>query len=153
HDVLWRPNRGETQSLSSRSGRPHQLGIDCWPDPDREISDLHSVLRCGYDRRYIRGEFGKLVSFGSSSSTCPVLNDLLNFPKAIGQSRRTWLQDQRRFDLVHVLVLHCRNSTEAGTRHHPLGPELLAAPRADDQIRLTPDHLIEGHHAILGGGL
>jgi hypothetical protein len=43
------------------------------------------------------------------------------------------------------------SSVEAGPRHHPLGPELLAAPGADDQIRLLRDHLIDRHHAISGG--
>jgi hypothetical protein len=48
-------------------------------------------------------------------------------------------------------VLHRRSSLEARPRHHPLGPELLAAPGADNQIRLSRDHLIYGHDAILGG--
>ena len=43
---------------------------------------------------------------------------------------------------------HRRSSVEAGARHHPLGPELLAAPGAYDQIRLPRDHLIDRHHAI-----
>jgi hypothetical protein len=73
--------------------------------------------------------------------------------KAIGQSGRTGLQDQGRFDLVHVSVLHCRGSVKARPRYHPLWPELLAAPGADDQIRLSCDHLINGHHSILGGGM
>ena len=38
--------------------------------------------------------------------------------------------------------------TRAGD--NPLGPELLAAPRTDDQIRLPLDHLVECYDAVFG---
>jgi hypothetical protein len=44
-----------------------------------------------------------------------------------------------------------RSSVKARPRHHPFGPELLAAPGADNQIRLSRDHLIHGCDAIHGG--
>ena len=59
------------------------------------------------------------------------------------------MQDQGRLDLVNVLVLHGRNLPETGPRHHSLRPELLATPRADDQVWLPRDHFIGRHHAIL----
>jgi hypothetical protein len=84
-------------------------------------------------------------------ASCPPLDDLLKFREALGQSSGTGLQDQGRFDLVEVLVLHRRSSVGPG--HHPLGPEFLAAPGANDQIRLARDHLIDGHHTIIGCGM
>src|SRR5262249_10783163 len=41
HNVLWRPNRGKTQTLGSCLARSPQLGIACRYDPDSKISDLH----------------------------------------------------------------------------------------------------------------
>jgi hypothetical protein len=85
--------------------------------------------------------------------TRPPLDDVLKLGKTISQSGGPGLQDQWRLYLVHILALHGRSSVEARPRHHPLGPELLAAPRGDDQFRLSRDHLIDGHHPILGGAL
>jgi hypothetical protein len=56
-----RPSRsGETQSLGRGRDGPYQSGVNRRSDPDSKVSYLHSVLPCGYDRRYIRDEFGKL---------------------------------------------------------------------------------------------
>jgi len=48
---------------------------------------------------------------------------------------------------------HSRYSIEPRPRHNTLGPEFLAAPRADDQIGFPLDHLLRGHNAVLGSAL
>jgi hypothetical protein len=86
------------------------------------------------------------------SARYPPLDNPLKLCKTIGQRGGTGLQDQWRLYLVHILALHGRSSVETRPHHHPLRPELLAAPRANDQIRFSYDHLVDAHHAILGGG-
>src|SRR6266567_5344382 len=83
----------------------------------------------------------------------PSLDNLLKPRQAIRQSRGTWLQDQGRFYLVDVSVLHSRGLREARPRRNPLRPELFAAPGADDQIRLPRDHLLGRHNTVLGCAL
>src|SRR3984893_9361643 len=82
--------------------------------------------------------------------SCPPLDHSLQLREAIGQGCRARLQDQRRFDFIHVLVLHGWSSIEARPRHHPLGPKLLAAPRPDDEIGLAGNHLPGRHNTVLG---
>jgi hypothetical protein len=51
------------------------------------------------------------------------------------------------------LVLHGRNLLKTGPRRDSLRPKFLAAPRADDQIRLASDHLRSSHNAVLSCAL
>ena len=52
-----------------------------------------------------------------------------------------------------MLVLHGPEGIEASSRCNPLGPELLATPRSDDQIGLPCDYLVGRRDAVLGGAL
>src|SRR5215469_8354462 len=83
----------------------------------------------------------------------PIPDNSLKLRQAIGQGGRAGLQNQRRFDLVHVLALHSRYSIEARPRCNSLRPEFLAAPRADDQIGFPLDDLLNRHNAVLGSAL
>src|SRR3984893_8708595 len=85
--------------------------------------------------------------------SCPPLDHSLQLREAIGQSCRARLQDQRRFDFIHSLVLHGRSSIEARPRRNVLGPELFPAPGADDQIGLPRDYLLGRHNTALGCAL
>src|SRR5215469_11227666 len=58
-----------------------------------------------------------------STINCPTLDYPLKLRQAIGQCGRAGLQDQRRFDFIHVLALHSRYSIEARPRHNTLGPK------------------------------
>src|SRR6516225_5387935 len=64
----------------------------------------------------------------SRARLCPALDELLKFHEAICQGGRAGLQDERRFDLVHVLMLYSRNLPKTRPYHDPYGPELLATP-------------------------
>jgi len=70
----------------------------------------------------------KGAEYYGTLTICPQLDNSLKLCQAIGQRSRAVLQDQRRFDLVHVLTLHSRYSIEARPRCDTLGPEFLAAP-------------------------
>src|SRR6267154_850466 len=93
------------------------------------------------------------VEFTLSPPRRPSLDNLLKPRQAIRQSRGTWLQDQGRFYLIHVLRLHSRGLLEARPCRNALGPKLLATPGADDQIRLPRDHLLGFHNTVLGCAL
>src|SRR5229473_5275872 len=73
------------------------------------------------------------VEFILSLSNRPSLDDLLKLRQAIGQSSRTGLQDQGRFNLVQILVLHSRDFLKARPRRNALRPEFL--PHHDPMIR------------------
>ena len=70
----------------------------------------------------------QLLTCGLRLGVRPALDDLLKLRETIGQSGRTRLQDQGRFYLVNVLVLHSPDLLKTWPRHNPLGSEFLAAP-------------------------
>src|SRR5713101_2638575 len=106
---------------------------------------------CGRALR-LRPVVSPLVAHALKPS-CPPLDHSLKLREAIGQGCRARLQDQRRFDFIHSLVLNGRSSIEGRPRHHPLRPELFPAPGADDQIGLPRDHFLGRHNTVLGCAL
>ena len=50
-------------------------------------------------------------------------------------------------------MLHGWEAVEASPCCNALRPELLAAPRANNQIGFSRDYLLGRHYAILGGAL
>src|SRR5438034_8030024 len=60
----------------------------------------------------------------------------------IGERRRPRLQDDGRLDLVEFSVPHGWDVCPARSRRHAFRTKLLAAPRADDDIRSTAHDLL-----------
>jgi hypothetical protein len=80
-----------------------------------------------------------------------VLNDAASIyflDATLASGGRSRLQNQRRIDFVQILMLHGRSSVEASSRCNALRPEPLAAPRADDQIGLPRNRLLNCDHAV-----
>src|SRR3546814_8019356 len=50
------------------------------------------------------------------------------------------LEDERGLDLVQLAVAHGGDGVPARARGHLFGTELLAAPRAQDDVRRAPHH-------------
>src|SRR6266480_1169508 len=69
----------------------------------------------------------------------------------IGERRRPRLQDDGRLDLVELSISHRGNVCPARSRRHAFRSKLLAAPRADDDIRSAAQNLLWiGDDAALG---
>src|SRR5262249_45218389 len=64
----------------------------------------------------------------------PLLDDAGKRVEAVGQRRRTGLQNEWRLDLAQEAVAHCRNLSESRPRRDLGRHEFLAAPGADDDV-------------------
>src|SRR5882672_5345089 len=60
------------------------------------------------------------------------------------------LQDQRRLDLAQPIVAHRRDGGKARARRDLRRHELLAAPRADDDVGGGGDHVAHRYDALRG---
>jgi hypothetical protein len=65
---------------------------------------------------------------------CLRLNGVLQRPKSLGESSRSWLQDQRRFDFSKSAALDRGQLSEPWSGGHFLRSELLAAPWVSELI-------------------
>jgi len=79
-----------------------------------------------------------------------VRNDGLQRREPVGKRRRSWLEYQRRFDLVQRAALHRGNTIETGPPGDFLRSEFLAAPRADNDVWRVMDYFLSRHDAVLG---
>jgi hypothetical protein len=71
--------------------------------------------------------------------------------QSIGQSRGAGLQNEWRLDFVNGPIPDGGNGDKTRTARHLLGPEFLAAPGADDDVRLASNDLLRGDDPISGG--
>ena len=85
-----------------------------------------------------------------SKSSHRIFDDRLQRRKSIGQGSRPRLQDQRRFDLMQRAAADSRYAIKPRPLSDLLGAKLLAAPGADNNIRLASDYFFRRHHTILG---
>src|SRR6478736_6200896 len=77
----------------------------------------------------------------STISPVPFGDDAVQLFHAIGQRRRSGLQDVGGLDLEQLPVLHRIHTFPATPRLDLLGPELPAAPRANDDVGIAPRDL------------
>src|SRR3954471_11860651 len=69
------------------------------------------------------------------------LKNFMDLPDPVGERCRPRLQDFRRLDLMQFTIAHGGYRIPTLPRGDALGPELLAAPRADDHVGISPDDL------------
>src|SRR5688572_29711405 len=68
---------------------------------------------------------------------------------AFGQCRRTRLQDVRGLDFIDVPVANRRHAAPSFTLRDLFPPHCLAAPRGDNDVRLTLDDVLGADDALL----
>src|ERR1700730_13909413 len=61
--------------------------------------------------------------------------------EAVGQGRRSWLQDERRLDLDDAAIPYCRDRIPSGSLSDLVQNDLLAAPRGDNDVGRRSDHV------------
>ena len=71
--------------------------------------------------------------------------------EAVGQGRRSWLQNQRRFDLDDAAIPYCRDRIPAGSLSDLVQNDLLAAPRGDNDVGRRSYHVMWRDDSIFGG--
>ena len=105
------------------------------PQKSHERDAVRAPTRCGRALR-LRPVVSPLMAH-ALKPICPPPDHSLKLRKAICQCGRTGLQNQGGFDFAEISALHSVDLRKAWPRCDALGPEFLAAPRADDQIRLA----------------
>ncbi len=75
------------------------------------------------------------------SATRPLREDRVHRIEPVEQRGRPRLQDDRRLDLVKRAVAHRRDRGPAGPCREAIGPEFLAAPRAEHDVGRAPHDL------------
>src|ERR1700730_2739734 len=71
--------------------------------------------------------------------------------EAVGQCRRSRLQNQRRFDLDNAVVPHRRDRIPAGSLPDLVRNDLLAAPRGENDVGRRHDHIMWRDNSVFGG--
>src|ERR1700720_1268112 len=71
--------------------------------------------------------------------------------EAVGQGRRSWLQNQRRFDLDDAVVPSRRDRIPAGSLPDLVRNDLLAAPRGENDVGRRHDHIMWRNDTVFGG--
>ena len=71
--------------------------------------------------------------------------------EAVGQGRRSWLQDQRRLDLDDAAIPYCRDRTPSGSLSDLVQNDLLAAPRGDNDVGRRSDYVMWRDNSVFGG--
>jgi len=70
--------------------------------------------------------------------------------EAVGQGRRSWLQNQRRFDLDDAVVPYRRDRIPAGSLPDLVRNDLLAAPRGENDVGRRHDHIMWRDNSVFG---
>src|ERR1700726_927725 len=71
--------------------------------------------------------------------------------EAVGQGRRSWLQDERRLDLDDAAIPYCRDRIPSGSLSDLVQNDLLAAPRGDNDVGRRSDHVMWRDNSVFGG--
>src|ERR1700730_18421924 len=71
--------------------------------------------------------------------------------EAVGQGRRSWLQDERRLDLDDAAIPYCRDRIPSGSLSDLVQNDLLAAPRGDNDVGRRSDHVMWREKSFVGG--
>src|SRR3984893_2922214 len=70
--------------------------------------------------------------------------------EAVGQGRRSWLQNQRRFDLDDAVVPYRRDRIPAGSLPDLIRNDLLAAPRGENDVGRGSDYVPWRNNTVFG---
>src|ERR1700726_978014 len=70
--------------------------------------------------------------------------------EAVGQGRRSWLQDERRLDLDDAAIPYCRDRIPSGSLSDLVQNDLLAAPRGDNDVGRRSDHVMWRDNSVFG---
>jgi hypothetical protein len=71
--------------------------------------------------------------------------------EAVRQCRGSRLQDQRRFDLDDAVVSNRRDRIPAGSLPNLVGNNLFAAPRGENDVGRSSDHILWQNNTVFGG--
>src|SRR3984893_11209663 len=71
--------------------------------------------------------------------------------EAVGQGRRSWLQDERRLDLDDAAIPYCRDRIPAGSLPDLARNDLLAAPRRDNDVGRRSNHVMWRDDTVFSG--
>src|ERR1700730_16919785 len=71
--------------------------------------------------------------------------------EAVGQGRRSRLQNQRRFDLDDAAIPYSRDRIPAGSLPDLARNDLLAAPRRDNDVGRRSNHVMWRDNSVFGG--
>src|ERR1700728_10278 len=114
-----------------------------------ELGDFH-IARTAFPFDPRRGEPSTSSLLGAVGAVNRVVDDRLQRGKSVGERSRSWLEDERRFDLVQRTAADRRYAVEARSVGDLLGTKLLAAPRSDDDVRLAVYYVLRRYDAVLG---
>src|SRR6185312_13199684 len=123
---------------------------DCASPADANASARRDLpLRCPPRISSLRASVN-----GSTMLCTPRHDDAVQVRHAVAEGRRAGLQDVGGLDLEQLAVPHRAHVLPARTRRNFLGPKLLAAPRADDDVGIAPHDLrVIGNDAVLAARL
>src|ERR1700679_2396906 len=119
-----RPAMTKRNRPSSTSGRRVNPNVSSLFSTDR--LRIRAVRDPAQAVTRIYSEFSR--TGGTVINRSRIGDNRLQCGEAIGQRRRTRLQDQRRFDLVNGAAPDRGDAVEAGPLRHLVGTKLLAAP-------------------------
>src|ERR1700730_5505459 len=70
--------------------------------------------------------------------------------EAVGQGRRSWLQDERRLNLDDAAIPYCRDRIPSGSLSDLARNDLLATPRGDNDVGRRSDHVMWRDNSVFG---
>src|ERR1700730_13209056 len=106
--------------------------------------ESYRAITAGGSSRFGTGEGRALTRFTTSQRG----EDRV---EAVGQGRRSWLQNQRRFDLDNAVVPYRRDRIPAGSWPDLVRNDLLAAPRGENHVGRRHDHIMWRNDTVFGG--
>src|SRR5262249_46139216 len=87
----------------------------------------------------------------ASVRSIPMSQRVQDCIEAVGQSRGSRLQDQRRFDFDDAVIPYRRNCVPSGPLPDPVGNDLLAAPRGENDVGCGNNHILWRNNTVFGG--